>query len=221
MSKVENVIAAQPRNEFGDNASRRLRKSGYIPAVIYGRGKESTPIMLKTEEWQVASARGTNLYTVVLEGKEIPALVKEVQFNHLKNYVYHVDFQAVDMTAEIHASVALHAFGECYGASHGGVLEQELHELPVTCRPDALPDLIKVDVSALQVGEALTVGQLVLPEGVRVHGLDADEIVFHVVRPTEETEEAADSENAATEPEAINEQKAEARASEKAAAAKK
>ena len=76
-------------------------------------------------------------------------------------------------------------------------------------------------MTALQVGDALTVGQLVLPEGVRVHGLDADEIVFHVVRPTEETEEAADSENAATEPEAINEQKAEARASEKAAAAKK
>ena len=221
MSKAENVIAAQPRNEFGDNASRRLRKSGYIPAVIYGRGKESRSIQLKTEEWQVASARGANLYTVVLEGKEIPALVKEVQFNHLKNYVYHVDFLAVDMNAEITANVALHAFGECYGASHGGVLEQELHELPVTCRPDALPDLIKVDVTALQVGDALTVGQLVLPEGVRVHGLDADEIVFHVVRPTEEAEEAADSENAATEPEAINEQKAEARASEKAAAAKK
>ena len=220
MSKAENVIAAQPRNEFGDNASRRLRKSGFIPAVIYGRGKESVAVMLKTEEWQVASAKGTNLYTVVLEGKKIPALVKEVQFNHLKNYVYHVDFQAVDMTAAIHASVALHAFGECYGASHGGVLEQELHELPVTCRPDALPDLIKVDVTKLQVGEALTVGQLVLPEGVKVHGLDAEEIVFHVVRPTEEAEPEAGAAEGATEPEAINEQKAEARAAEKEKAKK-
>ncbi len=221
MSKAENVIAAQPRNEFGDNASRRLRKAGFIPAVIYGRGKESRSIQLKTEEWQVASARGTNLYTFVLEGKEIPALVKEVQFNHLKNYVYHVDFLAVDMNAEITANVVLHAFGECYGSSHGGVLEQELHELPVTCRPDALPDVIRVDVTNLQVGEALTIGQLVLPEGVRVHGLDADEIVFHVIRPVEETEEPADAEAEATEPEAINEQKTEARASEKAAAAKK
>ena len=220
MSKVENVIAAQPRNEFGDNASRRLRKSGFTPAVIYGRGKESVAVMLKTEEWQVASAKGTNLYTVVLEGKKIPALVKEVQFNHLKNYVYHVDFQAVDMTAEIHASVALHAFGECYGASHGGVLEQELHELPVTCRPDALPDLIKVDVTKLQVGEALTVGQLVLPEGVKVHGLDAEEIVFHVVRPTEEAAPEAGAAAGATEPEAIPEQTAEARAAEKEKAKK-
>lgn len=213
MSKAENVIAAQLRNEFGDNASRRLRKSGFIPAVIYSRGTESISVMLKTEEWQVASAKGANLYTIALDGKEIPAIVKEVQFNYLKNYVYHVDFQAVDMAQEIHATVALHAFGECYGAAHGGVLEQEIHELPVSCRPDALPDLIKVDVTKLQVGEALTVGQLVLPEGVKVRGVEADEIVFNVVRPSEET--AADSEGSA-EPEAINEKKAEARAAEKA-----
>ena len=213
MSKAENVIAAQLRNEFGDNASRRLRKSGFIPAVIYSRGQESTPVMLKTEEWQVASAKGANLYTIALDGKEIPAIVKEVQFNYLKNYVYHVDFQAVDMTQEIHATVALHAFGECYGAAHGGVLEQEIHELPVSCRPDALPDVIKVDVTKLQVGEALTVGQLVLPEGVKVRGVEADEIVFNVVRPSEDT--AAEGESSA-EPEAINEKKAEARAAEKA-----
>ncbi len=213
MSKAENVIAAQLRNEFGDNASRRLRKSGFIPAVIYSRGQESIPVMLKTEEWQVASAKGANLYTIALDGKEIPAIVKEVQFNYLKNYVYHVDFQAVDMTQEIHAAVALHAFGECYGAAHGGVLEQEIHELPVSCRPDALPDVIKVDVTKLQIGEALTVGQLVLPEGVKVRGVEADEIVFNVVRPSEDT--AAEDEGSA-EPEAINEKKAEARAAEKA-----
>ncbi len=212
MSKTENVIAAQPRSEFGDNASRRLRKSGFIPAVIYSRGKESVAVMLKTEEWQVAYAKKASLYTISLEGKEIPAIVKEVQFNHLKNYVYHVDFQAVDMTAEVHANVKLHAFGDCYGASHGGVLEQEVHELPVACTPDALPDMIKVDVTNLKVGDALTVADLVLPEGVKVRGLDAEEIVFHVVLPTEETASDAD----AAEPEAINEKKAEARAAEKA-----
>ena len=99
MSKAETVIAAQPRSEFGDNASRRLRKSGFIPAVIYSRGQESTTVMLKTEEWQVAYAKKADLYTIALEGKEIPVIVKEVQFNHLKNYVYHIDFQAVEANA--------------------------------------------------------------------------------------------------------------------------
>ena len=212
MSKAENVIAAQLRNEFGDNASRRLRKSGFIPAVIYSRGQESIAVTLKAEEWQVAYARKASLYTIAVDGKEIPAIVKEVQFNHLKNYVYHVDFMAVDMTAEVHANVKLHAFGDCYGASHGGVLEQEVHELPVSCTPDALPDMIKVDVTNLKVGDVLTVADLVLPEGVKVRGLDAAEIVFHVVLPTEDTASA----EGAAEPEAINEKKAEARAAEKA-----
>ncbi|MBE6362069.1 MAG: 50S ribosomal protein L25 [Lentisphaerae bacterium] len=92
MSKAENVIAAQLRNEFGDNASRRLRKSGFIPAVIYGKGEAATAISVKAEEWQVASARKLDQYVIALDGKEIAVKVQEVQYNHLKDYVYHVDF---------------------------------------------------------------------------------------------------------------------------------
>jgi large subunit ribosomal protein L25 len=92
MSKAENVIAAQLRNEFGDNASRRLRKSGFIPAVIYGKGEAATAITVKAEEWQVASARKLDQYVIALDGKEIAVKVQEVQYNHLKDYVYHVDF---------------------------------------------------------------------------------------------------------------------------------
>ena len=92
MSKAENVIAAQPRSEFGDNASRRLRKSGFTPAVIYGNGGAATAISVKTEEWQVAAARKLDQYVIAIEGKEIAVKVQEVQYNHLKDYVYHVDF---------------------------------------------------------------------------------------------------------------------------------
>ena len=92
MSKAENVIAAQPRSEFGDNVSRRLRKAGLIPAVIYGKGEAATPIVVRAEEWQVASARKLDEYIIALEGKEIAVKVQEVQYNHLKDYVYHVDF---------------------------------------------------------------------------------------------------------------------------------
>lgn len=96
MSKVEVAIAAQPRSEFGDNASRRLRKAGIIPAVIYGCGKPAVAISLKAEEWQVASAKKADIYVIELEGQKINTEVKEVQFNHLKDYVYHVDFKIVD-----------------------------------------------------------------------------------------------------------------------------
>ena len=96
MSKAEVKIAAQLRNEFGDNASRRLRKSGYTPAVIYSCGKPATAITLKTEEWLVASATKSEFFAIELNGETLTAKVKEVQFNHLKDYVYHVDFQQVE-----------------------------------------------------------------------------------------------------------------------------
>ena len=118
---------------------------------------------------------------------------------------------------EISAAVPLHAHGECYGAAHGGILEQDLHELPVLCRPKDLPDGIRVDVTELKIGDGLTVAQLTLPAGVKAD-IDADTLVFHVVRPQEEVEpEAAPVEGdaAATEPEAINEKKTEARAAER------
>ncbi|MBR7107703.1 MAG: 50S ribosomal protein L25 [Lentisphaeria bacterium] len=92
MSKAENVIAAQPRSEFGDNASRRLRKSGFVPAVIYGKGGAAMAVTIKAEEFQVAAARKLDQYVIAVDGKEIAVKVQEVQYNHLKDYVYHVDF---------------------------------------------------------------------------------------------------------------------------------
>ena len=221
MSKETPQIKVEARTVFGDNASRRLRKSGLIPAIIYGNGKDPRPVSVDSDAWCAFSARhASQMVTLLEDGKEVPALIKEVQYNHLKNYFVHIDFQEVNLDTEISASVPLHAHGESYGAAHGGILEQELHELPITCRPDALPDEIKVDVTALKIGDALTVADLVLPEGVKVYGLEDTEIVFHVVRPAEETEPEAEAADTAAEPEAINEQKAEARAAEKEKAKK-
>lgn len=212
MSKETPKIAAQARTVFGDNASRRLRKAGIIPAVVYSKGVEPRAIQISADEWKVVSAQGSHVITLIEDGKETPALVREVQFNHLKNYVVHIDFQQVDLTKEIVSKVALHAFGDCYGAAHGGVLEQEVHELEVLCCPADLPEVIKVDVTKLDKGQAIAVKDLVLPEGVRTNA-DPEEIVFHVVMPDGDI---VAGEEGAAEPEAINEKKAEARAAGKA-----
>ena len=214
-------IKVAARAEFGNNAARRLRRQGLIPAIVYGNNKEPQALTVNADEWSAFSARhGAHLVSLQLDGKEIPALVKEVQFNYLKNYVVHIDFQAVDLNAEISSTVPLHAFGDCYGAAHGGILEQELHELPVVCRPADLPESIKVDVTKLEIGDALTVADIELPAGVKAD-IDSEAVVFHVVRQQEEQEPEAEAEGeAATEPEAINEQKTESRAAEKEAKAK-
>lgn len=109
------------------------------------------------------------------------------------------------MDKEIVAAVPVHAHGESVGAAHGGILEQELHELEVICRPADLPEAVTADVTKLDKGEHLCVKDLVLPQGVRTE-VDGETIVFHVGLPKEEAE--APAEEAPAEPEAIKEKKA-------------
>ena len=208
MSKVNNEIAVQDRKEFGKCASRRSRKSGMIPAVIYSKGKEAKAIMVDADAWKVLAGHHVQMVTLVDGANKTAALVKEVQFNHLKNYVQHIDFLEVDLNADVTALVPVHAHGDCLGVSRGGILEFELHEIEVVCHPDHLPDFIAAEVTSLDVGDSLHVKDLAMPEGVRTD-LDPEAVVAHVVRPKEEAEAPAE---AAAEPEAIKEKKPEAEA---------
>ena len=208
MSKVNNEIAVQDRKEFGKGASRRSRKSGMIPAVIYSKGKEAKAIMVDADAWKVLAGHHVQMVTLVDGANKTAALVKEVQFNHLKNYVQHIDFLEVDLNADVTALVPVHAHGDCLGVSRGGILEFELHEIEVVCHPDHLPEFIAAEVTSLDVGDSLHVKDLAMPEGVRTD-LDPEAVVAHVVRPKEEAEAPAE---AAAEPEAIKEKKPEAEA---------
>ena len=208
MSKVNNEIAVQDRKEFGKCASRRSRKSGMIPAVIYSKGKEAKAIMVDADAWKGLAGHHVQMVTLVDGANKTAALVKEVQFNHLKNYVQHIDFLEVDLNADVTALVPVHAHGDCLGVSRGGILEFELHEIEVVCHPDHLPEFIAAEVTSLDVGDSLHVKDLAMPEGVRTD-LDPEAVVAHVVRPKEEAEAPAE---AAAEPEAIKEKKPEAEA---------
>ncbi len=206
MSKVCNEIAVQERNEFGNNASRRARKAGMIPAVMYSKGKPSKALTVDADAWKVLSGHGVHMVTLVEGEVKTLALVKEVQHNYLKNYVLHIDFQEVNANENIVAMVPVHAAGEAVGVAHGGILEQELHELEVICHPGDLPEMIRVDVSKLDMGGQLHVADIELPAGVKAH-VSPETAVFHVVHPR--AEEAAPA-AAPAEPEAIKEKKADA-----------
>lgn len=208
MSKETIKIAVQERKDFGKNASRRARRAGMIPAAVYSKGKETQAFLVNADEWQAFSANhASHMVTLAHGSVDIPALVKEVQFNYLKNYVLHIDFQEVNLNEDIVSSVAIHAHGEAVGAAHGGILEQELHELEVICHPADLPEMLHVDVSKLEIGQSLHVSDIVLPAGVKCE-MDPETVVFHVARPQLEEEPSAATEEV-TEPEVIKEKKAE------------
>lgn len=203
MSKVNNEIAVESRKEFGKGASRRSRKDGRIPAVVYSKGGAAVAVTLDADAWKVLAGHHVHMVTLVEGGSRKTALVKEIQFNHLKNYVQHIDFLEVDVNADVTAKVAVHTHGDCVGVSHGGMVDINIHELEVVCHADKLPEFIVVEIASLDVGAQLHVKDLVLPEGVRC-ALDPETVVLHIARPKGEAAVAAE---APAEPVAIKEKK--------------
>jgi len=215
MAKVKHVLNVQARTAGTTNDARRLRKTGLIPAIVYGKGLEPKCISVNATEWQLLSRNELNILSLVEDGKETLVLLKEVQHDPIRNRTRHLDFQAIRMDQKIKAHVAVrpgHALPA--GASAGGLLEQNLHEIEVESLPQDLPEEIIVDVSGMNLGDIIHVGDIAMPEGVTAV-THADIVLFTEVdeNAAAAEEEAAPAEGEeAAEPEVIAEKKTEERA---------
>ena len=216
MAKVKHVLNVKARTAGGTGDARRLRKTGLIPAIVYGKDMEPKCISVDATEWQLLSRNELNLLSLVEDGKETLVLLKEVQHDPIRNRARHLDFQTVRMDQKIKAHVAVRpGHGTPAGASAGGLLEQNLHEIEVESLPQDLPEEIIVDVSGMNLGDMIHVGDIPMPAGV-VAVTHADVVVFTEVdenAAAAEEEEAAPAEGEeAAEPEVIAEKKTEERA---------
>lgn len=184
-------INVSPRTAVGSGPVGRLRKEGLIPGVVYGKGRENVNVQLDRSTFTKvlkSSASDNILVHLHLGDNQQLALVQEVQHDYIKSLVTHVDFHAINPDEEIHAAVPVSLVGEPAGAKFGGLLELLLHTLEVNCLPKSLPEKLIVEVSHLNVGDAIHVSDLKLPEGVRVK-LGGSVLVAAVSAP--KTEEAA------------------------------
>ncbi|HCN77176.1 MAG TPA: 50S ribosomal protein L25, partial [Verrucomicrobiales bacterium] len=178
-------IQAEPRASVGTTAVNRLRKSGVIPGVIYGRKTAPSNVQVdrKTFTKLLESSASDNILVSLKMGADSQlALVQEVQHDHLRGGILHVDFHAVAMDEEIHAQVPVVLVGESPGAKLGGLVEIFHHNIEVRCLPKDLPESIDIDVTSLDLGNSVNVGDLKLPEGVRAV-LAADVLVLHCEAP--------------------------------------
>ena len=213
-------LTAQIRPNIGRSAVKKLKSNGIVPAVIYG-GKQQ-PQTLQVAEREISTllshARGENILVdleISGDGKTQSrmALIQEVQHEPIGGRVLHVDFHAVNQNEKLTASIPIEPVGEANGVKNfGALLEQSLRSLEVECLPQDLPEIITVDVSALNVGDSLHVKDIVLPAGVTAVD-DADLTVFLVAEPAVAVEPVAEA--APTAPEVIKEKKPEAGAEEK------
>src|SRR5215210_6814429 len=191
---ADNVdLQAQERNERGKNAARRLRASGMTPAVLYGEGNEaggSTALAVPTKvvDYTLHHFGDNALYNIDFDGTTSTARVVDAQRDPVSGVLVHVDFAPVDMRERIEVTVPLAVVGEAPGVEEGGVLQQVAYEIRVESLPGDIPQEITVDVSALGMGENLTLADMSLPEGVTLVS-DPEEVAATVTAPTEITEE--------------------------------
>ncbi len=201
------------RTGLGKGGARKARAAGAIPGVIYGHGETPVPVSVSAREFEVAlrSHKGGNaIVNLALEaGSEYTALIRDVQYDPIDHSILHLDFQHISLTETVEVEVSTHLVGTPLGVKDGGgILEHITRHLKVRCLPTAIPPYVDVDVSALNVGQSMHVGDVKLAD-VEIL-TDPDATIAVVVSPTvEETPtDAAATEQA--EPEVITAKKPEA-----------
>lgn len=219
MATQTNSISATPRDGRGKGDARKLRDTGRVPGVVYGRHEDTRAISVDAHELGQLFSRISVENTIIelsVEGEKeaVSTLVREVQSHPFRAQILHVDFYQVHAGEELEVDVPIRLEGVPLGVrEEGGVLDHVIHDLAVKCLPSRIPGVLTLDVSALEIGDALHVRDIQLPEGV-TSMIDGERTVCGVAAPRleeepeveeegEEVEGLAEGEEGAPEPEVI------------------
>ena len=180
-------LNAQARTLQGSGASRRLRRAGKVPGIIYGGTAAPQAIELDHNDLLLEmkkEAFHASILVISVDGKKQQALLRDTQMHAYKPKILHVDFQRVSATEALHLMVPLHFINEETAPGvklAGGRVNHVLTEVDVQCLPKDLPEFIEVDVGALEVGESIHLSDLKLPKGVKLTHEDDDALVVGIV----------------------------------------
>ena len=211
MSKTA-TLKAEERKRTGSGLLKQMRKEGWVPSVVYGGGKDNLNLKIDAKTFRELLAHSTSeSFLVNLEldnGSKQLAFVQDIQHDSLKGGILHADFIAVNNDTPITAHLPVILEGEPAGVKSGGLLEQHLHSLDVSCLPKDLPESLSADVAHLEITDTLVIGDLSLPEGVTA-SLSDDVVVALVTKTRVAKSEGEDENGDAIEPEEGEEAEAE------------
>ncbi|OAT84931.1 50S ribosomal protein L25/general stress protein Ctc, partial [Desulfotomaculum copahuensis] len=189
------VLQAELRTGRGRSCRNKLAAQGRVPAVVYSKhiGSLAVETELRRLEAILNSETGRNtLINLQVGGSgNYQVLIKEMQTDPVRQMLLHVDFQQISLKEKIHTTVPLHLTGEPAGVVQGGILQQSLRELEISCLPTDIPETVTVDVAALNMGDAITVADIAAPPGVTVL-TGGETVVASVLAPVLEKEPAAE-----------------------------
>ncbi len=192
MAKGRETLKAAPRSDFGSRTSRRLRREGLVPGVVYSGGSEASAFQVAERDVRNVLGEGAALFDLEIEGvKAVPVVVKEQQLHPVRGSLQHIDLQEVRLDEAIQAEVAIELEGAetAPGVKGGGVLEHVTREVTVEALPTEIPDRIVADVSAMEINDTLQLSSLVVPEGVTLVADDPDEVTIATLSPPRVEEE--------------------------------
>ncbi len=201
------ALPAEPRERVGKGAARAVRRAGRVPAVIYGDRKDPLTISLDPRDVDRELHRPgffATLFDVEIGGKKHRVLPRDVQLDPVSDRTVHVDFLRVAQDTEVTVNVPVNFMNdeESPGLKRGGVLNIVRHEIEFSCRADAIPQQIEIDLTGLDIGDSVHISQIDLPDGVNPTITDRDFTIASIAAPTvvtEEEEEEGEGEEGAEE----------------------
>jgi large subunit ribosomal protein L25 len=184
MASQSTKLTISSREVSNSRSTRRLRRQGQVPGVLYGGGDDAMPFAVDERELRHALAARGAVIELELGGDATPAVLKDAQRHPVRGHTMHVDFLRVNLNVAIHAVVALELIGgdEAPGAIEGGVLEHVTREVNIEALPNDIPERLQVDASSMQINDTLLLSAVTAPEGVTILD-DLDETVVATLTP--------------------------------------
>jgi large subunit ribosomal protein L25 len=192
MASDRPTLKVQPRDAFGTRASKRLRREGLVPGVVYGRGGEARPFQVSDRELRALLGEGQTLLDLELDGsKSVPVVIKEQQHHPVRGDVIHMDCLEVRLDEEIQSEVPIELEGadQAPGVREGGVLEHVTREITVEALPTEIPERLTVDVSEMEINDTLQLTVITPPSGVKFMVDDPEEVTIATLSPPRIEEE--------------------------------
>lgn len=187
---MSTVLQAKERKELRHSALKQIRTDGNIPAIIYGSKVDSKPVYVNAADFTktIRQVGRNGVISLDVDGSKQDVVLTDYQENSIKREIIHVDFLAVDKSSKINVDVRLVLAGDAAGVKDGGVLQQPLHQLAITSTPDNIPQQIEVDVTNLQVGETLTIADILNQGSTFQINHENDEVIASILPPKQEDE---------------------------------
>ena len=194
-------LTTEKRDQTGTSATRRLRKAGKVPAVLYGHGGEAVSLAVPADQVASVIRHGSKLLELGGTVSE-KAFLKEVQWDPLGASVLHLDLARVVAGEKVEVTVTVELRGVAPGISEGGIVDHQVHEVSLECPVTHIPNTLEVNVNSLQLGDSITATELELPEDSTLL-LSEDTIIVQCREPAEEDESEDDAVGGPSEPEIV------------------